>query len=154
MKLIESSEIYSIALKHFEQWKSIFKTEFPHASFEHIGSTAIKGALTKGDIDFYLEVEVSKHKQVVNRLLELGFSIKPDTHRDTNLCMVNNDDFAIQVVSKGSKYEFFKHFRDKINQDPNSLKQYNALKISAKNLSEEDYRKIKSTFIESLLKTS
>ena len=152
MKLIKSSEIYPIALKYFEHWQTIFEKEFPNSVFEHIGSTAIKGALTKGDIDFYLEVEASQHKQVINRLLELGFSIKPDTHRDKNLCMVNNDDFAIQVVSKGSKYEFFKHFRDKIIHDPNSLKQYNALKLSAKNLSEEEYREIKSAFIESLLK--
>ncbi len=118
MELRYSSEFQELAKEIFGTLEREIKNKFSEYCFEHIGSTSILGCLTKGDIDFYLEVDPSLHDQAIFALQSLGFRIKSDTHRDENLCMLGNQKCAVQVVAKGSEYEFFKIFRDELNSNP------------------------------------
>lgn len=154
MKLVESKQCITRAKAIFEEWKTIIETEIPSSRVEHIGSTAIYGALTKGDIDLYVEVPEDIHAKAVSTIETMGFTIKRDTHRDPYLCMLkhqNIDDLAVQVVARGSKYTFFLDFRDALNCDQHLVEQYNALKSSCIDATPEQYRERKSQFIRGVL---
>lgn len=138
----------------YQKWKAIIESRLPFSRVEHIGSTAITGAITKGDVDLYVEVPPESHVEAVKALEELGFRIKPNTHRDAELCMLESTesrDLALQVVARGSVYEFFIEFRDALNADKELVQRYNALKVSSSSCSEKDYRHKKSMFIDSVL---
>ena len=78
---------------------------------EHIGSSAIEGALSKDDLDIFVGVDRERFQSSLEKILNLGFLIKEDTHRDQSLCMLISEnydcDVSIQLVENGSKYEFF-----------------------------------------------
>lgn len=81
------------------------------ARLDHVGASAIPGALSKGDLDICVVVEASEHAAAVVVLQGLGYAIKPDTLRTPELCMLQAEcaapDTALQVVAAGSKFEFF-----------------------------------------------
>lgn len=60
-------------------------------------------------------------------------------------------DVAIQLVENGSSFEDFIRFRDLMNARPDLVQNYNELKIRCTGLGEDDYREIKSKFIEDVL---
>lgn len=151
MKLIPSSQIADTAENLVMEWQERLSEHLPEFELEHIGSSAIAGAITKGDIDIYLEVPQSHHPLAIRILLQLGLTIKLDTHRDASLCMLEHRDFAMQVVAKDSEYVFFKTFRDALNGDPHLVEGYNTLKQRASNQSEDEYRRIKGEFIKQVL---
>lgn len=154
MKLIKSGEHKNHTTLIFEKWKSAIEAEIFSSRVEHIGSTAIVGALTKGDIDLYVEVPADAHAEAISAIEALGFRIKNGTHRDTELCMLENpdiDNLALQVVARGSKYEFFLSFRDALNNSRYLVEQYNSLKLGCTGMTPEQYREYKSLFIQSVL---
>jgi GrpB-like predicted nucleotidyltransferase (UPF0157 family) len=121
--------------------------------FEHIGSTAVPGALTKGDIDFYLEVLPGNHNSTVAVLLANGFELGKNTLRNEELCMVVHSSCSVQVVSKGSKYDFFVTFRDALNGNEELVARYNKIKQESVGLEKREYQDKKSIFIEAVLKS-
>jgi len=128
----------------------------PSARIEHIGSSSVPGSISKGDLDIFVGVNLEDHEKSVITLTSLGFQIKEGTLKTPELCMLEKQDqnVALQVVANGSKYEFFIEFRDKLIESPELLKEYNELKMSCESLDAEEYRKIKSTFIERTLNLS
>ena len=60
-------------------------------------------------------------------------------------------DVALQVVAKGSEFEFFLHFRDALRADPRLVEQYNLLKQRFAPFGMERYREEKSRFITTVL---
>lgn len=125
----------------------------PHAEIEHIGSSAIKGALSKGDLDILVRVKNHEFHAALSALQSLGFRIKEDTRRTEWLCMLEDGhESAIQLIESGSQGEMFVQFRDHLNGNPALVKKYNDLKNESTGLSPETYRKRKSEFIECVLK--
>lgn len=154
MKLFESNTLLEHTNSVFEHWKTIIQRVIPDSRVEHIGSTAINGALTKGDIDLYVEVPLAKHSDTVAIIEAMGFRIKADTHRDHELCMLESSSvsgLAIQLVARGSQYEFFLTFRDRLNANQALVEQYNAVKTDAIHFSDDKYRIAKSQFINKVL---
>lgn len=134
----------------FKKWKSIIEAEIPSSKVEHVGSTAVHGALTKGDIDLYVEIPKDAHATAVSAIETMGFRVKLDTHRDSELCMLEHpgvEGFALQVVARGSRYNFFLRFRDALNSDEYLVQQYNDLKLSCIGATPEQYRERKTRFI-------
>jgi len=154
MELFESTHCRARATAIFEEWKVKIEAAIPSSKVEHVGSTAIYGALTKGDIDLYVEVPEGSHAKAVSIIETMGFKVKRDTHRDSELCMLEHqdvEDLAVQVVVRGSRYRFFLHFRDALNNDEHLVKKYNALKESCVETTPEQYREKKSQFIRGIL---
>ena len=91
----------------------------------------------------------------VNVLEGAGYTIKTDTLRTPDLCMLESSrkdiDIALQVVSMGSKFEFFVSFRDRLRGNPHLVAEYNRVKICAQQEDEDRYREEKSKFIERVL---
>lgn len=100
-----------------------------------------------------MAVDPKVHKDSILVIEKLGFSIKQDTLRTDDLCMLesnSNDNVAIQLVSKNSEFEFFLTFRDQLINDPLLVDSYNQMKQSCVEMTQDKYREVKSKFIESL----
>ena len=83
-----------------------------------------------------------------------GYKVKEDTLQTSELRAFVSDAavaVGIQLVAIGSKFEFFRTFRDRLRRSPELREQYNRLKRECADLDENRYRTIKSQFIESVL---
>ena len=122
---------------------------------EHIGSSAIEGAVSKGDLDIFVGVEPEGFADAVAAIESLGFRIKTESFRNESLCPFESDTYplsvGLQLVANRSEFEFFLTFRDRMNTDGNLRSEYNRLKRQSSDLSDDEYRRVKSQFIESVL---
>lgn len=125
------------------------------ARIDHIGSSAIPGAVSKGDIDLCVRVSASQFEHALARLEQLGYQQKLDTMRTDELCMLisprQDVDLALQLIVQGSAFEFFVHFRDALRASPELVGQYNRIKQEAAHLAADEYRAAKSRFINEAL---
>ncbi|PLW87636.1 GrpB family protein [Halioglobus japonicus] len=151
MQLYPSSDFADIAERARKRVASIC----PEAMVEEVGSTSIRGALTKGDVDIFVGVSQAEFEPSNAVLCTHGFLPKVDTLQTNELRMlVSSDkeiDLACQVVILGSQYDFFRAFRDRLNNDIALVQAYNALKLKHLDLPYEQYRDAKAAFIERVL---
>lgn len=158
MQLLKPEVYQSELVKRFDANKPRLLALCPDARVEHIGSSAVRGALSKGDLDICLAVSPSQLEATVAILKDNGYSEQTDTLRTTELCMlVNsnpNNEHALQVVAAGSSFECFIWFRDLLINHPELVQRYNEIKIKSSYLPEEKYRAAKSLFIEEVISSS
>ncbi|HSC83677.1 MAG TPA: GrpB family protein [Pseudomonas sp.] len=130
----------------------------PGTRIEHIGSSAIPGAISKGDVDLCVLVAPTQFDYVLCVLEELGYQQKLDTLRTEQLCMLvsprRDIDLAIQLITLGSEFEFFLTFRDALLASAELVERYNQVKLDAAHLPEDEYRSAKSCFIDAVLAAS
>lgn len=149
-------EDYQACLEaRFERVATRLRALVPHQQLEHVGSSSVPGAHSKGDLDVCLVVEPDRLEEVVTALLGAGYFEKFDTLRTEQLCMLlspeGSDEHAVQVVATGSPFTNFIVFRDMLRSNPRLLVAYSQLKQKAASLGEHEYRRRKSVFIESAL---
>ena len=155
MNFIQPEKYQSEAESTFLKLKDMIFINLPWAKIEHIGSSAIKGAISKGDLDVFVGVPGNKFEESLRLLKSLDFQIKQDTLRNSSLCMLETQsydmDTAIQLVELGSSFENFLIFRDKLNLRSDLVASYNLMKENCTGKAEEEYRAIKSIFIQKVL---
>jgi GrpB-like predicted nucleotidyltransferase (UPF0157 family) len=131
------------------------KAVLPNSRIEHIGSSSIEGAISKGDLDIFVGVSKERFDESLETIKGLGFKIKEDTLRTDSLCMLTtilfNQDVAIQLVRDGSEFEDFLRFRDILNKRSDLVDEYNILKQECEGMEPSAYRAKKSLFIERVL---
>lgn len=138
----------------FEKHRVLISKILPDTRIEHIGSSAIPGAVSKGDLDIFVGVSPAEHDDAVAALISSGFSEHRNTLRTNELCMLMSPkpDVSLQVVANASEFEFFIIFRDILRSSPAILSRYNQLKRSCEAMDQDEYRKVKSEFIEDILR--
>ena len=116
----------------FVQLKHDLDQSLKDARIEHIGPSAIVGAISKGDLDVFVGVKVENFEKNLETIKGLGFIEKHGTLRTESLCMLvtdkYQDDVAIQLVVNGSQFEDFVGFRNILNQKSQIVIDYNILK--------------------------
>lgn len=140
--------------QRYESYKQQLLACLPQAQIEHIGSSAIENALSKGDLDIYVAVDASAFEHAISQICCIGFIEKSNTLRTHELCMLESlqqDDVAIQLVVKQSKWQIFLIFRDRLTENKNLVTAYNQLKQESQYLTMDEYRLKKSKFIDSVL---
>ena len=157
MLLLEPSEYQADLAARFAEVCAAVSNLVPGGRIEHIGSSAIPGAISKGDLDVCLIVPQAAHANAVSRLIAHGYHEQQDTLRTPELCMLNSPagaaEHAVQVVAAGSEFEDFLQFRDALLANPELVSQYNAVKTQSSHLGHEQYRAAKSAFITTVLAT-
>ena len=155
MEFFESSKFFERNNLAFEDLRAEILERIPDARVEHVGASAIKGLASKGDLDVFVGVDPSHFDETLAKLVDLGCSEKMGTLRTDSLCMLVVDryswDVAIQLVANGSKFEFFVRFRDELKRSPLLVEKYNKLKEECVDMSSDEYRYLKSKFIESVV---
>lgn len=154
MKFYPAEKYQAACNELFVRYERDIKKLIPNARVEHLGASSIPSAVSKGDLDIFVGVELGEFEDVIERLTTLGFKEKLDTLRALELCMLestSSDDVALQVVANGSEFECFLTFRDKLRTNPALVQQYNTLKMGCVGWSQEKYRKKKSAYIEHVL---
>ncbi|MEZ8698026.1 GrpB family protein [Vibrio lentus] len=154
MKFYPAEQYQAACNKLFVRYERDIKKLTPNARVEHVGASSIPFAVSKGDLDIFVGVDLGEFEDVIERLTTLAFKEKLDTLRTPELCMLestSSDDVALQVVANGSEFECFLAFRDKLRANPVLVEQYNTLKMSCEGWPQDEYREKKSTFIEHVL---
>ena len=155
MKFFKYSDYSSVVNSIFILLKNEIESHLPMAKIEHIGSSSIKGAISKGDLDVLVVVEKTNFDDSLERIKSLGYIEKKNTLRTDSLCMLITDkydyDVAIQLVVNGREQESFVRFRNLLGARPLLLEEYNKLKMSSIDLTEDEYRLRKSKYIQKVL---
>jgi GrpB-like predicted nucleotidyltransferase (UPF0157 family) len=157
MIFLEHEQYQQKCAQLFNSYQKDISTLLPLARIEHIGSSAIPNAISKGDLDIYIEVMPEQFDFAIEQLKTLNFIEKQNTLRTHELCMLeslNNDEVAFQIVASHSEFIFFLTFRDKLMDSPTLVNEYNQLKLQCSHLDPDQYRTIKSDFINHVLKSS
>ena len=124
---------------------------------EHVGATAVPGALTKGDVDLLVRVSGPDFPKAVE-VLRRRYAIHQPHNWTPTLASFNAPDTAqlgvgIQLVVVGSDADgFFGPFRDALIDSPALLAEYNQLKLRLDGLDYERYTEQKGEFIERVLR--
>ena len=126
----------------------------PDARIEHIGSSSIPGALSKGDVDLLVLVE-AKDFQNAKSSLDSEFSHNPGMSPEANFVSYSgtylDTDFGIQLAADlDGKFRFLE-LRDKLRESPDLLERYNRVKIENSAKPMPEYRKAKADFIHEIV---
>ncbi|AMX19214.1 hypothetical protein J580_0401 [Acinetobacter sp. 1542444] len=154
MIFLEPEQYQQRCAQLFNSYQKDISTLLPFAQIEHIDSSAIPNAISKGDLDIYIEVMSEQFEFAIEQLKTLNFIEKQNTLRTHELCMLeslNNDDVAFQIVVSGSIFTFFLAFKNKLINSPTLVNEYNQLKLQCSHLDPDQYRTIKSDFINRVL---
>ncbi len=138
----------------FEGQKRRILELIPNADIQHVGSTAVPGTLTKGDLDITVRVEVEEFDQAVNALKSLYELNQPENWSDVYASFKSDKvgmDFGAQLVVKDSEHDFFLKQRDILIQDSDLREEYNAIKLKFEGKDMEKYREKKGEFFEKLI---
>lgn len=143
----------SLAEEIFQKEKSRILKLIPAAEVEHIGSTAIPGSITKGDLDINVRV-VDSFDDAVKQLKALYQINQPENWTDTFASFKDDDSFelpvGVQLTVMNSEYDDFVALRDLLIKSPNLLEEYNQMKLKYEGKDMDEYRKEKSDFFEKL----
>jgi len=76
MKFLEPQSYQPLAQELFEQLSLKIERALPGSRIEHIGSSSIQGAISKGDLDIFVGVESVELQGAITVIESLGFRVK------------------------------------------------------------------------------
>jgi len=129
----------------------------PEAVVEHMGATAVPGAVTKGDVDLLARVPAASFERSV-AALGSAYSIHQPENWTSTFASFTDPDAAdspvgVQLVVTGSEDDrLFRGFRDALIADPGLLGEYNAVKRAHEGEEYGLYTRAKEAFIERRLR--
>ncbi len=126
----------------------------PRASVHHIGSTAVPGSLTKGDLDVLVQVTCEQFAGADEVIAEHYERNRGSDRTDAFSAFVNTSStphLGIQLVVRGSEADVFLQWRDQLRSDTALVLAYDALKRRFEGRKMSEYRNAKSRFIEKYL---
>lgn len=123
----------------------------PFADIQHIGSTAIRGSITKGDLDISVCVLRSEFPEASEKLDSYAsrHADSLSTHEyQPYIKATETTDVGIQLFVSGSVFEQrFLVWRDMLRSDATLLAKYNSLKEHYEGSQMSAYREAKASFI-------
>ena len=127
---------------------------FPASDILHVGSTAVPGSLTKGDLDIQIRVTAGQFA-CADAGLAVHYQRNRDSSHSSTFSSFKDDDaeppLGIQLTVAGGPEDFFWKLRDHLIAHPEANERYNQLKRRFEGATMTDYRAAKSDFMELLL---
>jgi GrpB-like predicted nucleotidyltransferase (UPF0157 family) len=150
------AEIREVVQAAFAEHRRRVLGVLPEAEVEHVGSTAIRGALTKGDLDLLVRVGAGDFDAAVAGLRGLYAVDQPENWTATFASFTDpraaDPPVGVQLVVAGSAGDaLFGPFRDALVGDPALLIEYNALKLQYDGEDYERYTDVKAEFVKRVL---
>jgi GrpB-like predicted nucleotidyltransferase (UPF0157 family) len=154
IKLINEIDIRADAQRIYNILRERCSGLVPNSEIEHIGSTSIPGALTKGDLDVLVMVstsEFSAAREILDQEFERNHEMDPEPEFVSYSGTLDGLDFGVQLIPKGETKFGFIELRETLRESQELLSKYNDIKRGKKDASMEEYRAAKSSFILSIL---
>jgi GrpB-like predicted nucleotidyltransferase (UPF0157 family) len=128
----------------------------PAAHVDHVGSTSIPGALTKGDVDLLVRVDAERFDAAVAALRSCYAVHQPENWAPAYASFADPEPtdlpVGVQLAVAGSADDLlFGAFLDALIDDPALLAEYNALKLRHDGDEYERYTGVKREFVERVL---
>ncbi len=141
----------------FELHRELLLVLLPGAEVEHVGSTAVPGALTKGDLDLVVRVDQATFPTAIGMLGSHYAAHQPKNWTPTLASFKDpssrRPEVGVQLVVAGSHDDrLFGPFRDALVRDPALLARYNELKRGLDGAEYQRYTEQKGKFIERVLR--
>lgn len=134
----------------------VLRELLPDARIDHVGSTAVSGSVTKGDLDVCVAVP-SDHFAAADEWLATRFARNLGSDRTDDFSAfsgsVRGVDVGVQLVVQGSPSDTFVAWRDLLTSDDRIRAAYDDLKRSFEGRSMEAYRAAKAAFIRTHLRS-
>jgi len=145
----KSEEVFEKANLIFNSEKQEIQKFLKNADIQHVGSCSIPGAISKFDVDIQVRVEKKSFEEALNFLSKKYREKHPEIWRDGFAAFNTKKECSIDIVltSVDSKYDDFYKVRDFLINNPEKLKEYNALKMSFEGKPLADYKKSKAEFL-------
>ena len=146
-------EIRAACQEAFDLHRGRVQALLPEAVIEHMGATAVPGAVTKGDVDLLARVPAASFERSAAALGSAYSIHQPENWTSTFASFTDLDaqdpPVGVQLVVTGSDDDrLLRGFRDALIADPGLLGEYNAVKRAHEGEEEGLYRKAKEEFIE------
>ncbi|MGE0767270.1 MAG: GrpB family protein [Hyphomicrobiaceae bacterium] len=124
------------------------------ADIRHIGATAVRGCLTKGDLDIVVRVPADDFDRAETTLAS-RFARNAGSTRTNEFSAFEDDDshphLGIQLVAIDGAFDSFHLFAELLCASPRLVEDYNSLKRRHDGAPMAVYRAAKDAFIERLL---
>jgi GrpB-like predicted nucleotidyltransferase (UPF0157 family) len=133
IELVREEEIRGRVAGVFAERRAELERMLPGARVEHVGSTAVPGSLTKGDLDICVIVAGEEFERA-SRVLAERFAIHQPENWSPTLASFTalpeeGIDVGVQLVPAGSADErHFVGWRDRLRADPELRARYDELK--------------------------
>ncbi len=149
IKLHRYEDIYPRIKKAFDDHKSKIINIFPHVDVQHVGSSAVPGALTVGDLDIQIRINKEDVQAMKDFLHTIYHPHREDLWNEDFFIFCKKDDdipMSIPVTVMGSRFDEHYRFRDLLISDPEILDTYNKLKLEFDGKEESEYKAAKAKF--------
>jgi GrpB-like predicted nucleotidyltransferase (UPF0157 family) len=157
VRIRRAEDIRDLTSAAFDAHRRDVVALLPAAEVEHIGATAVPGALTKGDVDLLVRVPEREFAEAVS-ILQKRYVIHQLHNWTRTLASfkapgAREPPVGVQLVVAGSDADgFFGPFRDALINDPALLAEYNELKLSMDGMDYQSYTERKGEFVENVLR--
>ncbi len=151
-----SSEFGERADRLFAEQRHRILAVVPDADVQHVGSTAVPGSLTKGDLDMNVRVEARWFSGAVAELGKLYEINQPHNWTEAFASFKDDASFdldlGVQLTVIGSQDDHFVRLRDLLNDNPGLVVKINELKEKHQGGNMESYRADKAELYQQILK--
>ena len=153
--LLAPSHYQDAAAAAYEDAELLLTSILPDARIEHVGSSAIPGAYSRGGVDVCVAAPRDAFDEALGVLCEAGYvqrSLDDGADRRATLAAAHGDvPLTLRLIESGSKHESLMRLRDALRADPTLLARYNAIKIEAGPLGAAAYADAKAAFFADVL---
>jgi GrpB-like predicted nucleotidyltransferase (UPF0157 family) len=151
--LVREEEIRERVAAIFARRRAELEGMLPGARIEHVGSTAVPGSLTKGDLDICVIVSGEEFERASRVLADRFVVHQPENWSPTlaSFTAPSEDgiDVGVQLVPAGSPDErYFVGWRDRLRADPELRAGYDDLKRRHRADGMDAYRAAKEQLIQ------
>ena len=144
-----------VAVAAYEDAELLLSAILPDARIEHVGSSAIPGAYSRGGVDICVAAPRGAFDEALGVLCEAGYvqrALDAGDHRRATLAAAHGDvPLTLRLIESGSAHESLMRLRDALRADPTLLARYNAIRIEAGPLGAAAYADAKAAFFADVL---
>lgn len=155
MKFIPTQTILDTANKVFAEKEILLKKLLPFAEVHHVGSTAIPGSVTKGDLDINIRVSQKDFDKSVEILKKHYAIAQPQNWKPYFASFQDNTEkrisTGIQLSVIDSDSDVFLKIKEVLLGNPKLLREYNEMKQEHEGDDQGAYWRKKDTFFKRIL---
>ena len=144
-----------VATAAYEDAELLLSAILPDARIEHVGSSAVPGAYSRGGVDICVAAPRDAFDEALGVLCEAGYQQRSqDDGADRHAVFASLHGavpLTLQLIETGSAHESLMRLRDALRADPTLLSRYNALRIEAGPQGALAYARAKAAFFAEVL---